>query len=211
MFVASLALSASFAMAEPTPVKDVATLKSKMQVAAAGVNSIQSDFAQEKYLSAMGNSMKSSGKFYYQKSDKVKLEYLVPFKQNLVMNGNKLVMELNGKKNAMDASANPMAAELKKVITACMSGDITSIGENYKLEFFQDGSLYLVKITPQSADIQKFAQTVDLYLDMSDFSVVRMKMVEPLKKGQKKNDYTEYSFSNKKMNAKVAESVFSVK
>ncbi|MBO7636293.1 MAG: outer membrane lipoprotein carrier protein LolA [Paludibacteraceae bacterium] len=203
--------SLSFSLQAAEPVSDVADLKAKMQKAAANVSSIQSDFTQEKYVSAMGNSMKSSGKFYYQKEDKVKLEYLAPFKQNLVMNGNKLMMEMNGKKNIMDASANPMAGELKKVISACMSGDIANMGENYQLEFFVDGANYLVKITPKTADIKKFAQQVDLYLDKKDFSVVKMKMIEPLKKGQSKNDYTEYTFSNKKLNEKVADSIFVIK
>lgn len=209
--VISMLVSFSALMAEVTPVANVADLKAKMQKAASTVTSIQSDFSQEKYMAVMANSMKSSGKFYYEKSDKVKLEYLVPFKQNLIMNGDKLMMEMNGKKNVLNAAANPMANELKKVISACMSGDISNMGANYNLEFFQDGEFYMIKITPKSADIQKFAQQVDLYLDAKDFSVVKMKMIEPLKKGQKKNDYTLYSFSNKKMNTKIPATVFAVK
>lgn len=209
--VISMLVSFSALMAEVTPVANVADLKAKMQKAASTVTSIQSDFTQEKYMAVMANSMKSSGKFYYEKSDKVKLEYLVPFKQNLIMNGDKLMMEMNGKKNVLNAAANPMANELKKVISACMSGDISNMGVNYNLEFFQDGEFYMIKITPKSADIQKFAQQVDLYLDAKDFSVVKMKMIEPLKKGQKKNDYTLYSFSNKKMNTKIPATVFAVK
>lgn len=209
--VISMLVSFSALMAEVTPVANVADLKAKMQKAASTVTSIQSDFTQEKYMAVMANSMKSSGKFYYEKSDKVKLEYLVPFKQNLIMNGDKLMMEMNGKKNVLNAAANPMANELKKVISACMSGDISNMGVNYNLEFFQDGEIFMIKITPKSADIQKFAQQVDLYLDAKDFSVVKMKMIEPLKKGQKKNDYTLYSFSNKKMNTKIPATVFAVK
>jgi len=210
-FVLAMA-SLSLSMAQSVvPVSDVAGLKAKMQVAAANVTSIQSDFTQEKYISAMGKSMNSSGKFYYQKENKVKLEYLSPYKQNMVMNGNRLMMEMGNNKNVMDASANPMAAELKKVISACMSGNIANMGENYILEYFQEGTNYLVKITPKSADIKKFAQEVELYLDMKDFSVVKMKMIEPIKPGFKKNDYTLYTFTNKKMNVKVDDAVFVIK
>ncbi|MBP5422745.1 MAG: outer membrane lipoprotein carrier protein LolA [Paludibacteraceae bacterium] len=206
--MASLCLSMAQSV---VPVSDVAGLKAKMQAAATNVTSIQSDFTQEKYISAMGKSMNSSGKFYYQKENKVKLEYLSPYKQNMVMNGNKLMMEMGNNKNVMDASANPMAAELKKVISACMSGNIANMGENYILEYFQEGTNYLVKITPKSADIKKFAQEVELYLDMKDFSVVKMKMIEPIKPGFKKNDYTLYTFTNKKMNVKVDDAVFVIK
>ena len=85
------------------------------------------------------------------------------------------------------------------------------MGENYDLAYFQDGANYLIRITPKAANVKKFAEQVDLYVDALDFSVVKMKMVEPIKKGQKKNDYTEYSFNNRKNNAPIAETVFAIK
>lgn len=213
VIAATMLASLSFSvMQAATPVSDVEGLKAKMQASAEKITSIQSDFTQEKYVSVMASTMKSSGKFYYQKTDKVKLEYTVPFKQDLVMNGTKLMMKANGgKPMIMDASSNPMMAELKKVISACMSGNIANIGDNYKMTYFVDGSNYLIEIVPQSADIKKFAEKVDLYLDSSDFTVVRMRMIEAKKPNQSKNDYTDYTFTNKKKNAAIAESVFAIK
>ncbi len=212
VIAATMLASLSFAtMQAATPVSDVNGLKAKMQASAEKITSIQSDFTQEKYVSVMSSTMKSSGKFYYQKDDKVKLEYQVPFKQDLVMNGNKLMMKTNGKPMIMDAASNPMMAELKKVITACMSGNIANMGENYQMSFFVDGSNYLIEIVPLSADVKKFAEKVELYLDSSDFTVVKMRMIEAKKKNQTKNDYSDYIFSNKKKNAAIAESVFSIK
>lgn len=213
VIAATMLASLSFSvMQAATPVSDVEGLKAKMQASAEKITSIQSDFTQEKYVSVMASTMKSSGKFYYQKTDKVKLEYTVPFKQDLVMNGTKLMMKANGgKPMIMDAASNPMMAELKKVISACMSGNIANIGDNYKMTYFVDGSNYLIEIVPQSADIKKFAEKVDLYLDSSDFTVVRMRMIEAKKPNQSKNDYTDYTFTNKKKNAAIAESVFSIK
>lgn len=206
--LASLSLSSVEAA---NPVADVNALKTKMQSSVSKISSIQSDFTLEKYLSAMSSTMKSSGKFYYKKDDKVKLEFTIPFKQNLVMNGNKLMMESNGKPVVMDATSNPMMGELKKVISACMSGNIANMGSNYKMEYFVDGSNYLIEITPLSADIKKFAERVDLYLDSSDFTVIKMRMTEAMKPNQKRNDYSEYVFSNKKTNTEIADSIFSIK
>lgn len=212
ILVIAATLLASFAsMQAATPVSDVAGLKAKMQANAEKITSIQSDFTQEKYLSVMASSMKSSGKFYYQKDDKVKLEYQAPFKQDLVMNGYKLMMKTNGKPMIMDASSNPMMGELKKVITACMSGNIANMGDNYKMSYFVDGSNYLIEIVPVSADIKKYAEKVDLYLDSSDFTVVKMRMIEAKKPNQSKNDYSDYTFTNKKKNAAIAESTFTIK
>lgn len=213
VIAATMLASLSFSvMQAATPVSDVEGLKAKMQASAEKITSIQSDFTQEKYVSVMASTMKSSGKFYYQKTDKVKLEYTVHFKQDLVMDGTKLMMKANGgKPMIMDAASNPMMAELKKVISACMSGNIANIGDNYKMTYFVDGSNYLIEIVPQSADIKKFAEKVDLYLDSSDFTVVRMRMIEAKKPNQSKNDYTDYTFTNKKKNAAIAESVFAIK
>lgn len=211
VLVIAATMLASLALQAATPVSDVNGLKSKMLANAEKITSIQSDFTQDKYVSVMASSMKSSGKFYYQKSDKVKLEYQVPFKQDLVMNGNKLMMKTGNNPMIMDAAANPMMAELKKVITACMSGNIANMGENYKMSYFVDGSNYLIEIVPLSADIKKFAERVDLYLDAADFTVVKMRMIEAKKPNQSKNDYSEYTFSNKKKNAAISESVFAIK
>lgn len=211
VLVIAATMLASLALQAATPVSDVNGLKSKMLANAEKITSIQSDFTQDKYVSVMASSMKSSGKFYYQKSDKVKLEYQVPFKQDLVMNGNKLMMKTGNNPMIMDAAANPMMAELKKVITACMSGNIANMGENYKMSYFVDGSNYLIEIVPLSADIKKFAERVDLYLDAADFTVVKMRMIEAKKPNQSKNDYSEYTFTNKKKNAAIAESVFAIK
>lgn len=206
--LASLSLSSAQAA---SPVSDVNALKTKMQSSISKISSIQSDFTLEKYLSAMSSTMKSSGKFYYKKDDKVKLEFTAPIKQNLVMNGNKLMMDASGKPIVTDATSNPMIGELKKVISACMSGNIANMGSNYKMEYFVDGSNYLIEITPLSNDIKKFAERVDLYLDSSDFTVIKMRMTEALKPNQSRNDYSEYVFSNKKKNTDIADSVFSIK
>lgn len=207
--LASLSLSTIQAA---TPVSDVNGLKTKMQASAAKINSLQSDFTQEKYLSVMSSTMKQTGKFYYKKQDKAKLEYLTPFKQNLVMNGNKLMMDSNnGKPMVSDANSNPMMGELKKVISACMSGDITNMGANYKMDYYVDGSNYLIEITPQSPEIKNFVERVDLYLDASDFTVVKMHMIEALKPNQTKNDYSDYIFTNKKKNAEISDAIFVIK
>ena len=95
-FIFSMSL---MAQEKVTPVSDVNALKSEMQVSAGKIKTISSDFTQEKFMSVMASKMVSKGKFYYQKEDKVTLQYLTPFKQNLVMNGPKLMMEANGKKN----------------------------------------------------------------------------------------------------------------
>lgn len=213
VIAATLLASLSFtSMQAATPVSDVNGLKAKMQASAEKITSIQSDFTLEKYMAVMSSTMKSSGKFYYQKSDKVKLEQITPIKNDLVMNGNKLMMKSGfGNPVIKDASSNPMMAELKKIITACMSGNITDMGSNYKMSYFTEGPNYLIEIVPLSADIKKFAEKVDLYLDASDFTVVKMRMVEAKKPNQTKNDYSEYTFTNKKKNAAIAESVFAIK
>ena len=212
VIAATMLASLSLSLAQAAkPVADVNGLKEKMQANAAKISSIKSDFTLVKYISVMSSTMKSSGKFYYKKEDKVKLEFLLPLKQNMVMNGNKLMMDANGKPMVMDASTNPEMGELKKVISACMSGNISNMGSNYKMEYFVEGSDYLIVITPQSADIKKFAERVDLYLDSSDFTVLKMRMTEALKPNQTKNNYQEYVFSNKQKNVSIDDSVFSIK
>lgn len=213
VIAATMLASLSFtSMQAANPVSDVNGLKAKMQANAEKITSIQSDFTLEKYMAVMSSTMKSTGKFYYQKSDKVKLEQLTPIKNDLVMNGNKLMIKSNmGKPMIKDAASNPMMAELKKVITACMSGNIAEMGDNYQMSYFVDGSNYLIDIVPLNASIKQYVEKVELYLDSTDFTVVKMRMIEAKKPNQTKNDYSDYTFTNKKKNAVIAESTFAIK
>ncbi len=201
-----------FAQMKPMSDSEVEAFKKKMASETQKVNTIESDFTQLKHIAAMAGDITSTGKFYYQKDDKVSLDYITPMKYQIVINGSKIKMVSNGKTNVFDVASNGLMKEMKEVISACMTGNLQAMNSHYKLEYYQDAKEHLVKIFPLNDAAKAIIDEVNIYLDKGDLSVTRLQMVEASKdKKAKDKDYTEYRFSSKKLNTDIPASRFSMK
>ncbi len=159
------------------------------------VKSIESDFTQVKYLDVFDEKVTSKGKFYYQKSNKICMEYFRPMDYLIVINGSKLKIVSDGKKSIMNLSSNKMMAQMQDMLTACMIGDLSKMSSNYQLEYFEDARYYLVKIKPTNKAVQAYIAGIEIYLDKKDMSVHKLRLSETA------TNYTEYEFYNKKFNS----------
>lgn len=193
------------------PVEDEKSFIASVQDRMAKVSSLQSEFKQRKHITGIKKDIVSSGSFYYEKAGKVCLSYEKPAKSKIVINGDKLMMEMAGVKNVCSVSSNAMMQEMVNVMSSCMTGDLQGLRTNYQLEFLQTDTNYVVKVIPKKASVGKMVERIELFLLKSDFSVESLKMVEASRGRAKREDYTEYSFSNKKENAAIPVSTFSLK
>ena len=117
-------------------VKDTLAFKQKMEAQSKLVNTIESDFTQEKYLSVMSEKIITKGHFLFKKV----------------------------KKEIFDA----------------------------EVEKLQKGA-------------KDFLKVIQLYIDKTDYAVVKVKMIEP------SDDYTMIDFSNRKTNQPIGDEKFIVK
>lgn len=118
------------------------------------MQSIESDFTQVKYLDILDEKVTSKGKFYYQKSGKIRMEYAQPVNYLIVINDSRLKIVSDGKKSVMSLTANKMMNQMQDMLTACMIGDFSKMSSDYKLEYFENDSYYIVKIKPVNKAIQ---------------------------------------------------------
>lgn len=179
--------------------------ESRLAKEAQTVQSIESDFKQEKYLDVFDEKVTSKGKFYYQKSNKICMEYFRPMNYLIVINGSKLKIVSDGKKSIMNLSSNKMMNQMQDMLTACMVGDLTKMSSNYQLEYFEDARHYLVKIKPVSKTIQAYIAGIEIYLDKKDMSVYKLLLHETA------TNYTEYEFYNKRFNSLKDEAKFTIR
>lgn len=168
------------------------------------LQSIESDFSQTKYLDVLDEKVKSKGKFYYKKSNKIRMEYTSPINYLIVINGSKLKIVSDGKKSIMNVNSNKMMNEVQNMLTACTVGDLSKMSANYRLEYFEDAKSYLVKIKPISKTLQAYITSIQIYLDKKDMSVYKMILSETA------TNYTEYEFYNKKFNSLKNEAIFAI-
>ena len=114
-------------------VKDEQAFRRELMVKTSAVTSIQASFVQEKFLSVFSSTVKSEGKFYWEKEDKICLDYRTPAKYRITIVYDKIKTVTNGKATVLSAKGNPMMDQMSALITSCMTGNLNAMGA-----YFQD-------------------------------------------------------------------------
>lgn len=186
------------------PVKDTASFKSKMESQSKLINSIESDFTQEKYLSVMSEKIITKGHFLFKKVNMLRWEYTDPYKYVIAINKDKMFIKDNGKVNKYDINSNKMFKSINEMMVNTVQGNLLN-NKDYKAKYFENDKNYLLELSPLQKGAKDFLKVIQLYVDKNDFSVVKVKMIEP------SEDYTTIDFLNRKTNQPIADEKFTVK
>ena len=186
-------------------VKDAPSFRKELIARTSAVTSIQADFVQEKFLSVFSTKVRSEGKFYWQKEDRICLDYRTPAKYRIAIAGDRIKNVSNGKSTVVSAKGTPMMNQMSSLITACMTGNLGAMGSGFRTIVEESASDYRITITPLSQNVKSYIARMEIYLDKKDLSVNRLVMYE------NGTDYTGYVFSGKKFNETIPASVFDVR
>jgi outer membrane lipoprotein-sorting protein len=185
------------------PIADLDAFKKKFAVESAKVMSITSDFTQEKTLMALTEKITSSGKFWFKRNNRVRIEYIKPFAYLMIMSGDKMLVRDNDKENKINVKSNKLFQQVNRIMIDCVQGTILD-SKDFTSKVFEDDKVYLLEMTPASKSLREFFQTILLTVDKSDYSVKSIEMNEPA------GDKTIISFKNKRLNEQVADAVFAL-
>lgn len=183
-------------------VSDVTAFRSSLAKANDKVQNITSDFKQVKNISLLEEKINSNGKFYLKKSDKVRIEYTQPFKYIIVMNGNKIRIEDEGKSSTVNIGK--MMQSINRVMTDCMQGTVFT-NPDFKVEVYKNNKQYLLSLSPVNSTMKNLFQQIDVYMNNSSYDVEKLIMTE------KGGDYTLMDFYNTRHNTSMNETVFKVR
>ncbi|HLP19354.1 MAG TPA: outer membrane lipoprotein carrier protein LolA [Chitinophagales bacterium] len=187
-----------------TPVKDAAALQKNILEASKKINTIQCDMAQEKSMAMLTEKAVSKGKFYFKKSDKVRLEYQQPAKNLIVMNGEKMMMQDDKKASKMDMHRSKMFQQLSSIIVGSINGTLFN-GKDFTVSFAESKTLVEVTLKPINKIMRNYLSNIVMVMDKKDYTAVSIKMNEP------SGDNTLISFSNKQLNVALGDELFVVK
>jgi outer membrane lipoprotein-sorting protein len=185
------------------PVADLAVFKKQFASESAKVMSISSDFTQDKTLMALTEKITSSGKFWFKRNNRVRIEYLKPFSYLLVMNGDKMLVKDSEKESKINVKSNRLFQQVNRIMIDCVQGTILD-SKDFSTKVFENDKVYLLEMTPSSKALREFFQTILLTVEKKDYSVKSIEMNEPA------GDKTIISFQNKKLNEQVADTVFAL-
>jgi outer membrane lipoprotein-sorting protein len=186
------------------PVKDTTLFKQKMDAQSKLIQTLQSDFTQEKYLSIVSEKIISKGSFQFKKANMLRWEYLQPYQYLIAINKEKMYIKDNGKVSKYDINSNKMFKSINEMMLNTVQGNLLN-SKDYKTDFWENEKQYLLELTPKQKGAKDFLKTIQLYIDKTDYAVVKVQMIEP------SNDYTSITFSNRKTNETISDEKFIVK
>ena len=184
--------------------KDTIAFKQKMQDQSKLINSMESNFIQEKYLSVMSEKIITRGHFYFKKVNMLRWEYTDPYNYVIAINKDKMFIKDNNKITKYDINSNKMFKSINEMMMNTVQGNLLN-NKDYKPAYFENEKQYLVELTPVQKAAKDFLKNIYLYIDKSDYSVVKVKLTEP------GDDYTTIDFTDRKSNQLIADEKFTVK
>jgi outer membrane lipoprotein-sorting protein len=177
-------------------VADSAYILQKINEVASQTNSINTEFIQEKNLSFLYEKIISKGILLYEKPEKLRLEYLIPFRYLLIMNDGKLLIRNNDKETKIALESSTMFNEINDLIINSIQGRILSMPEMSAL-FYENDEAFYVQLWPRQEELRKYIKTIELYISKNDYTVTDFRVIEL------SDDYTQIKFVNKKINEEI--------
>ncbi len=184
----------------PMNANEAATLRATVKEKAAATKTITSDFIQYKHLDFLSDDIKSTGKLAFMAPEKVKWEYTTPFAYSVLFKNEKLFVNDDGNKSAMDLSSNKLFKQLNRLITASISGDMF-LSEEFDISYFKVDGKNRVHFIPKDSQFATFIKAFHITFSKSG-EVTQVKMIEP------SDDYTKITFSNRIENQAIPDAVF---
>lgn len=197
-------LSLQYSYAQYTPVSNPASVQQALAGNAAKTQSISSDFTQIKNMKMLNDKVSSKGKFYFKQKDRVRIEYTQPFQYLLIMNGGMIVVKENGKISKINTRNSLTMQSVNRVMMDCMRGTVFN-NKDFSVKALASSTQYLLKLSPVNAAMKGLFKNIDVYINKADNNVSKLVMTE------NNGDYTEMTFTNKKINTALSDALFSVR
>ena len=124
---------------------------------------IRGEFEQEKVLSRLGRSLKSSGVFIISAQDGMVWDTLKPFPSTLVLGSNYFAqLRPNGQKTVLSAEGNETFLRFAEVISAVFSGRTQGLLENFEVYFSGGPAAWEMGLLPLDKAIAGFAGKITM-------------------------------------------------
>lgn len=184
-------------------VTDPAELKMKIRKSSAAINSLSSDFRQEKHLTMMEEVLVSQGRFLFRKENNVRWEYLEPISYAIIINGDLFTINNDGKISEFNTESNQLFKEINNMIVMAIQGDFVE-NPDFEASFFEDDQIYLASLKPNDEILKDILATIEIKFSKSNMAVIEVRFIEA---GE---DFTAIYFHNRESNITIDDAHFKV-
>ena len=185
------------------PPADQAALFSSLERTAGSVNTLSSDFVQEKHLSMFKTVMTSKGRFYFGKPDRLRWELTAPVASGFVLKGEKgrRWHERTGRSESFQISQEPVMKIVSDQLFAWARADFAWLKREYRITVLSEAPA-LLRLEPRSAATAGF-----LHHLLISFSADG-RYVKSVELHEKDGDFTRIKFINTAVNKPLQADLF---
>lgn len=182
------------------PVQNSEKVVAELRKTSQATQSIQADFREEKQVSFLKETKKSSGVFFYKKEDQMRWEQTDPYLYVILIDKDKLRVKDGAKEKDM-STANRMAGRIKEMMLGMVNGSFDK-NTSFTTACMENEESYLVVLTPVNRRMKNIYEKINL-----TFSKKTQRLKE-LAFFEKNGDKSTMKFFNEKFNQTIDDKLF---
>lgn len=169
---------------------------------AAGVDTLASDFSQEKYLSVFQDVLPAKGRFYYRKPDQLRWEMTAPVTSGFVLNGEtgRRWQETGSRGRRFDIAREPVMKIVADQLLAWTRADFDRLRRDYRIS--------LAGETPVQLRLDPKGVAAGFLDHLSIVFAPDGRHVQQVEVHEKGGDYTRITFHDTVVNGPLADELF---
>lgn len=167
------------------------------------INTISSNFVQEKNLSMISEKIISTGKFWFKKDRQLRMEYKEPFQYLMILNNDQVYIKDGQKENKISTRSNQLFRQISAILMDCVKGTVLS-SPDFSLRVFESNQFFLMELSPLSKNLKEFFTKINIIADKKDYSPSAIEMYEL------SGDNTLIHFNNKELNTSLSDELFAI-
>lgn len=181
-----------------------AQIKQRIGQAAAAMRSMQCEFVQTKHLKMLNDRVVSTGRMYYQQSNRLRWEYVSPYSYTFVYNGSKVAIRTGKRSDVIDANKNKVFREIGRVMMSSVVGDCLNDTRSFKASIAETSTEWVATLVPQRKEMKQLFKQIKLHFDRKRALVTTVELIE------RNGDSTVIQLKNVKTNVNIPASTFAV-
>ena len=163
---------------------------------------MQCDFVQTKHMKMLNNKLVSTGCMKYQQSDKLRWEYKTPYTYVFILNGTKVYLTKDSRKDVIDIKQNKVFKSIAEIMMNSVVGKCLTNNTEFKVSITQTGNQYVATLIPQKKELKQMYNKIILYFGVSNCLMQQVEMIE------KNGDKTTIELKNLELNKPVGTNAF---
>lgn len=204
LIIMLLALPVSGAAAEPAAGgDDLFDLLQQLSRNSSAVESLSCDFVQEKHLDILDDALTSTGRFSFQRPDRLRWEIVEPVSSGIVVSGEDggTWHDRTGESEHFKTRDVPAIRILSQQLFAFATMDFEALEKQFQITLLQKKPAVIL-LTPHAVDMQDYIQSLQVTIAEGG------QHVEMVKMNESDGDYTTIRFSNVVTNTPLGKNLF---